>query len=218
MGSGLHKIQSSALQDKDSVDILDTLPRQRDNTWAVLKRGKKSLRNANMNQRSRGRCVLHGHAGGGGGIAVGGVRNQLRKIAEKLRENCGKLQEILIVLQNCVHQYGSALTARVTCRHVRRAKQKKCGKIAENCDKLWEIAKLRKIAENCGPQFSPPLGHGTLSTSKIGGWRWAGGGWWRLAVGSWWLVAVGGWRLALVGSWRLVAIGGWRLVVSGGCP
>ena len=56
----------------------------------------------------------------------------------------------LIVLHNCVNQYGSALTARVTCRQVRRAKQKNCRKIAENCDKLREIAENCEIAGNCG--------------------------------------------------------------------
>ena len=36
-------------------------------------------------------------------------------------------------------------------------------------------------------------GHGTLSTSKVGGWRLAVGDWWRLVVGGCWLVGVGGW-------------------------
>ena len=62
----------------------------------------------------------------------------------------------LIVLHNCVHQYGSALTARVTCRHVRRAKQNNCRKIVENCDKLQKIAENCEIAGNCGPQPPPP--------------------------------------------------------------
>ena len=69
----------------------------------------------------------------------------------------------LIVLHNCVHQYGSALTGEVTCRHVKRAKQKKCGK-------------LRKIAENCGPQFPPPVtceGGGQKAERAIQPW---GGG------------------------------------------
>ena len=49
-------------------------------------------------------------------------------------------------------------------------------------------------------------GHGTFSTSKVGGWRrLAVGGWRRLAVGGWWLVRVSGWRLVVVGSgwWSL---------------
>ena len=47
-------------------------------------------------------------------------------------------------------------------------------------------------------------GHGTLSTSKAGGWR-------LVAVGGWRLVAVGGWQLA-VGCW-------WSLgAVLKGCP
>ena len=71
-------------------------------------------------------------------------------------------------------------------------------------------------------------GHGAFSTSKVGGWRFAGGGWWRLAIGGRWFVAVGGswrlvavggwWRLAVGGGWRLAVGGGWRLVVPGGCP
>ena len=57
-------------------------------------------------------------------------------------------------------------------------------------------------------------GHGTFSTSKVGGW-------WRLVAvgGGWRLVAVGGgwWQLVAVGGgwWRLVAVGGWRLAVGG---
>ena len=51
-------------------------------------------------------------------------------------------------------------------------------------------------------------GHGTFSTSKVGGWRQrlaaVGSGWQRLAVGGWWRLAVGGW-------WSLGA-------VLNGCP
>ena len=46
-------------------------------------------------------------------------------------------------------------------------------------------------------------GHGTFSTSKVGGWR-------LTAVG-------GGWRLAVGDGWRLAAVGAGRLVVPGGC-
>ena len=64
-------------------------------------------------------------------------------------------------------------------------------------------------------------GHGTFSTSNIGGWRQlAVGGWWWLAVGGGWRLEVGGcWWLAAVGGWQLVAVGGWRLAVAvpGGC-
>ena len=64
---------------------------------------------------------------------------------------------------------------------------------------------------------SLPPGHGTFSTSKVGGW-------WRLAaVGGWWGLAVGGWRLVAVGSgWRLqrLEVGGWWSLeaVLKGCP
>ena len=40
-------------------------------------------------------------------------------------------------------------------------------------------------------------GDGTFSTSNVGGWRLAVGGWWRLAVGG------AGWRLAVGGPWGL---------------
>ena len=67
----------------------------------------------------------------------------------------------LIVLHNCVHQYGSALTARVTCRHVRRAERKiakKLREIAENCGTLRNCGKLRKIADlNSHPLQNGPL-------------------------------------------------------------
>ena len=48
-------------------------------------------------------------------------------------------------------------------------------------------------------------GHGTFSTSKVGGWR---------------LAAVDGWRLAAGGCWRLTAVGGWWSLqaVPKGCP
>ena len=55
-------------------------------------------------------------------------------------------------------------------------------------------------------------GHGTFSTSKVGGWRLAvGGSWRRLVVGGWQLVVDGG--LAVRGWWRLsVGFGGpWGL-------
>ena len=40
-------------------------------------------------------------------------------------------------------------------------------------------------------------GHGTFSTSKVGGWR-------QLKAGGWWLVASGGWQLAVDGGpWGL---------------
>ena len=42
-------------------------------------------------------------------------------------------------------------------------------------------------------------GHGTFSTSKIGGWR---------------LVAVGGWRLAVGGGWQWLAVGGLRRLAA----
>ena len=44
----------------------------------------------------------------------------------------------------------AALTAKVTCKHVRRAKQKNCGKIAENCDKLRKIEGNCEKVRNCG--------------------------------------------------------------------
>ena len=46
--------------------------------------------------------------------------------------------------------------------------------------------------------------HGTFSTSKVGGWRLAVGGWLVGFGGGWWL-AVGGW-----------GVDGWRLPVGGG--
>ena len=65
-------------------------------------------------------------------------------------------------------------------------------------------------------------GHGTFSTSKVGGWQLVVGGRWRVAVGGrWelavlviggsWLVGVGGRRLAVGGSWRLAVGGPWGL-------
>ena len=45
-------------------------------------------------------------------------------------------------------------------------------------------------------------GHGTFSTSKVGGWRLVVGGSWQLEVG-------GGWQLVVDGGWRL-AVGGLR--------
>ena len=62
-------------------------------------------------------------------------------------------------------------------------------------------------------------GHGTYSTSKVGGWRrLAVGGVWRLAaVGGWRFAIGGGWRLAVVGWWRLAVGGGWRFAIGGGC-
>ena len=51
-------------------------------------------------------------------------------------------------------------------------------------------------------------GHGTFSTSKVGGWRLVIVGWWRLVVGSWRVVPFGGW-------WQLAAVGGWQLAVGG---
>ena len=67
------------------------------------------------------------------------------------------------------------------------------------------------------------LGHGTFSTSKVGGWQLAvgddwwlevGSWWWLAAVGSGWWLAVGAWWGLAVGSWWRLA-GGWRLVVAG---
>ena len=54
-----------------------------------VERGKTEYSRA----RGTGYSVLQGGCKdrGGGGIAVRGGQNQLRKIAEKLRENCGKI-------------------------------------------------------------------------------------------------------------------------------
>ena len=55
-------------------------------------------------------------------------------------------------------------------------------------------------------------GHGTFSTSKVGGWRLAVGGWWGLA-------AICGWQLVVGGGWRLPVGGWWSLgAVLNGCP
>ena len=62
---------------------------------------------------------------------------------------------------------------------------------------------LRNVDKNERSRGRPLLpGHGSFSTSKVGGWR---------------LAAVGAWRLVLGGGWQL-AVGGWRLVVPEGCP
>ena len=62
-------------------------------------------------------------------------------------------------------------------------------------------------------------GHGT-STSKVGGWRLAVGGWQRLAVGGWRRLVVGGWWLVglAVGGWRLAVGGWWRFAMGGSRP
>ena len=56
----------------------------------------------------------------------------------------------------------AALTARVTCKHVRRAKQKNCGKIAENCDRLRKIADLNPHP----PRIT--VNHSAIQADKVG--------------------------------------------------
>ena len=78
-------------------------------------------------------------------------------------------------------------------------------------------------------------GHGTFSTSKVGGWQlvavggwrlvgvdgwWGltvGGGWQRLVVGRWWGLTVGsGWQRLVVGRWWGLTVGsGWQRLVVG---
>ena len=65
-------------------------------------------------------------------------------------------------------------------------------------------------------------GHGTFSSSKVGGWRLVavGGGWWLVGLSGWRFVAVGSsWRLAVGGGWRFEVVGGWSLgAILKGCP
>ena len=60
---------------------------------------------------------------------------------------------------------------------------------------LWRAIRASHVVWDRAVRCSLLHGHGTFSTSKVGGG-------WRLAVGGWQL-AVGGWRLAVGGPWGL---------------
>ena len=98
---------------------------------------------------SRDRFVVLGQ--GGGGIAVWRGRIQLRKIAEKLRENCGKLRKIAEKLrENCDVVSGPPEPSR--CNN--------SGQVAQNSQNFTETNSLWAVQlQEAPPNITVELQH-----------------------------------------------------------